>query len=358
MNKKKIKIIGAGISGLTAAINLKKAGYIVEVYEKNKDVGLRFNGDMQGLENWSEEKNILEELNEIGIKINFECTPFNKAILSNTKEKTEVRLEKPFFYLIKRGQVKNSLDNGLKKQAIKEGVKIIFNKTIEEKEADIVATGPMMKKIPYADTGIVFKTKSKDRAILIFNDKLGYKEYSYLLVHNKYGCMCSMVADDLKKVNDCFKNLKEYFTKNYSLDIQNPKKVGGIGSFCFPSHFKQKYGKQKVIYVGEAAGLQDFFLGFGMRYAFQSGFLAAKSIIENKNYKKMAKNKFNKKLKASIVSRYLFEKYSPLIYYSTPKFPRIYEKALPEMYKFNLIYWLTYPFAKRYFNKKYSKLKK
>jgi phytoene dehydrogenase-like protein len=29
---KKIKILGAGISGLTAAINLSKAGYKVEVF--------------------------------------------------------------------------------------------------------------------------------------------------------------------------------------------------------------------------------------------------------------------------------------------------------------------------------------
>ena len=51
---KEIKILGAGLSGLTAAINLAKEGYRVDVYEKNKDVGMRFHGDIQGLENWSE----------------------------------------------------------------------------------------------------------------------------------------------------------------------------------------------------------------------------------------------------------------------------------------------------------------
>lgn len=36
---KSVKILGAGISGLTAAINLAKAGYDVKVFEKNSDAG-------------------------------------------------------------------------------------------------------------------------------------------------------------------------------------------------------------------------------------------------------------------------------------------------------------------------------
>ncbi len=59
MESKKIKILGAGISGLTSAIVLSKAGYNVEVYERNDDVGKRFDGDFQGLMNWVFEEDIL-----------------------------------------------------------------------------------------------------------------------------------------------------------------------------------------------------------------------------------------------------------------------------------------------------------
>lgn len=44
-----IRIAGAGPSGLATAITLAKAGWPVEVYERNADVGGRFNGDLQGL---------------------------------------------------------------------------------------------------------------------------------------------------------------------------------------------------------------------------------------------------------------------------------------------------------------------
>ena len=69
-------ILGAGLSGLTTAINLAKEGFKVDVYEKNKDVGMRFHGDLQGLENWSEKRDVLEELKEMSIETNFDCDPF------------------------------------------------------------------------------------------------------------------------------------------------------------------------------------------------------------------------------------------------------------------------------------------
>jgi phytoene dehydrogenase-like protein len=44
---KKIKILGAGLSGLSAAINLAKAGYSVDIFDSNSDSGARFHGDLQ-----------------------------------------------------------------------------------------------------------------------------------------------------------------------------------------------------------------------------------------------------------------------------------------------------------------------
>ena len=65
---KRIKILGAGLSGLSAAINLAKAGYEVDVFETNKDVGQKYQDDLQGLENWSEKEDILEHLTKMNIE--------------------------------------------------------------------------------------------------------------------------------------------------------------------------------------------------------------------------------------------------------------------------------------------------
>ena len=49
----RIRIAGSGPAGMTAAINLARAGLPVTVFEKHPDSGQRFQGDLQGLENWS-----------------------------------------------------------------------------------------------------------------------------------------------------------------------------------------------------------------------------------------------------------------------------------------------------------------
>ncbi|MBI5875899.1 MAG: NAD(P)-binding protein [Deltaproteobacteria bacterium] len=70
MNKE-IEIVGAGPAGLVAAINLAKAGCKVTVYEEKSEVGHRFHGDFQGLENWSSEEDAAVLLERLGIKINY-----------------------------------------------------------------------------------------------------------------------------------------------------------------------------------------------------------------------------------------------------------------------------------------------
>ena len=101
----RVHIIGAGPASCVAAINLAKAGIAVVIHEQKSDVGSRFNGDYQGIENWSTNMDALEFLSSIGISINFLCDPYSIGTFYGPSMKEHIiKTSKPLFYLIKRAQ--------------------------------------------------------------------------------------------------------------------------------------------------------------------------------------------------------------------------------------------------------------
>ena len=64
---KPIHIMGAGLSGLAAAIVLAKAGREVHVHDIREDSGARFDGDFQALENWSMDTDFFDQLKDWGL---------------------------------------------------------------------------------------------------------------------------------------------------------------------------------------------------------------------------------------------------------------------------------------------------
>ena len=56
-----VHILGAGLSGLASATILARAGKDVHVHEIRSDSGARFDGDFQGIENWTSETDFFEE---------------------------------------------------------------------------------------------------------------------------------------------------------------------------------------------------------------------------------------------------------------------------------------------------------
>lgn len=109
--KETVKIAGAGISGLTSAIVLAKAGYKVKVFERNDDIGKRFNEDFQGLMNWGFNRDVLEFMKDIGLETNFWNKPIGEMeIFGPDNYKQLFQMRKPFSYLVRRGVQKESLD--------------------------------------------------------------------------------------------------------------------------------------------------------------------------------------------------------------------------------------------------------
>ena len=113
-----IKISGAGPAGLAAALAVVHAGGQALVYERRSDVGARFHGDFQGLENWTTEGDVLEELAAAGINPGFDHTPFHSVTCfgpGNEPERT-VRSQQPLFYLVRRGNQPGMLDHAVRRR--------------------------------------------------------------------------------------------------------------------------------------------------------------------------------------------------------------------------------------------------
>lgn len=299
-----VEIVGAGPGGLTAAIILAHAGCSVRVYELRSDVGKRFHGDFQGLENWSTREDVKDFLENIGIRFNFLCSPVSKVTLFDAAlRKYEIATSQPLFYLLQRGSFEGTLDFGLKTQAIDLGVEIIFNKRIAElPHGGIMATGP--KRADVTAKGIVFDTDHPDGVIAITDDQLSPKGYSYLISHNGKATLSTVLYRDFHKEKSSYEKTVETFQKLFSLKIENPKEFGGYGSFWIDS-IQEKEGVYKI---GEAGGFQDPLFGFGIRHSMTTGYLAAKAIIEGKSYDFLWKEQLLNYLKAGLVNRFFFER--------------------------------------------------
>lgn len=297
-----INILGAGLSGLSAAINLAKSGFDANVFDIRKDSGARFEGDLQGLENWSSSNNIIEDLDHMNIKTNFHCAPFTKILATDGNKIVEKNSAKPFFYLVKRGTMEDSIDQGLKRQAIDSGVKINYGRGFDGK-VDIDASGPKMDNLLGIDRGIVFDTDADDIAVIIVNKKAAANGYSYLLVTEGYGCIATAIAGNYGLVNKCLENTIDVVKRMFNPNIRNQKGVGGFANFIYPPRLEEN----DTLFVGESAGFQEAMLGFGMRYAITSGYFASRSIVEGISYSKLIKERFDNQFKASMVNRFMWE---------------------------------------------------
>lgn len=298
---KNIKIIGGGIAGLTAAINLKTAGVDVEVHERKSYCG-KHTRDFQFIENWTFKDDALEILRNMNIQTDFYVKPrHTQEAMSPSGKMYFGTSKKPITYLVKRGRSEGSIDRSIESQCLQLGIKLAFNSKLKTKEADIIATG--IKKPNFIATSVMFPCEHEYRSVLIFDDRLSKEFYSYFVVNDNVGeitCVNPVhYKDHIVRLEKTVKQCEKIF----AIKIKNI-----IGRFSAPLSFdplKQARINDQT-FVGEAAGFQDCFMGFGMLYAFKSGYLAAKSIIDDLDYHQLIDNELLKPIQVSCANRALW----------------------------------------------------
>jgi flavin-dependent dehydrogenase len=343
-----VEISGAGLAGLAAALTVARAGGRAVVHEHNPDVGMRFHGDFQGIENWTTRGDVLEELRSIGVEPDFEHSPCREMVIYGPHGREHAfRSSEPFFYLVCRGPQPGMLDANLKDQAIARGVEVRFQDPWHHlPEGGIVAQGP--RGSDAIAVGYVFETDMADGAFGAISDKLAPRGYSYLLVHKGHGTIASGIFEDYHSEKKYLEATVQFFREQTGVRMTNARHFGGTGNFLVPRTAR----KGNILWAGEAAGFQDALWGFGMRYAMLSGHLAARALMEGmpEKYDRLWKERFGGTLRAGIVNRYTFEKlgnfgYSKLLGLidrsgSVRDWLRIH---------YGLTFWkrLTYPIAQR-----------
>jgi len=298
-----VSIIGAGPSGLMAAITLRRHGIPARVFEMHGDVGQRLSGDFQGIENWSTEKDAVQLLGEMGVETDFFLNPFSTGtVFARGMEPARVNSARPIFYLVRRGAMPGALDAALKEQALSLGAEIVFNRRVSDLQGTaIVSTGPGAACMVAA--GLTFETPSGDRAVVVLDDALAPAGYAYLLISGGLGTLATVLYRDFRKANACLEQTIGFLREKTGIQIRSEKRFGAFGNF-FICDSLVRGGR---LYAGESAGFQDCLWGFGLRYALRSGYLAAKSIIEGSDYDALWKKELLPALETSLLNRFLFE---------------------------------------------------
>lgn len=297
-----VQVAGAGPAGLAAAITLARAGPRVVVHEAQREVGYRFRGDLQGLENWTMERDVLDELEEMGLTTAFA----QRACRAGTAfdawgQAYPVRSRAPLFYMVERGPGPGSLDTALLEQARALGVEVRFGSRLEKLTGPgILAVGP--KAADAIAVGYHFETDMDDGFWAICDEALAPQGYAYLLVMNGRGTVKSCMYSGFKQESAYVARTVDAFRRLAGLEMRNARSHGGVGNFRIP--VSALSGRHPL--AGEQAGFQDTLWGFGMRLALRSGVLAARSLLNGGNYEARWRKEIGPWLRASLVNRALY----------------------------------------------------
>lgn len=350
-----IHIAGAGPAGLAAAITLAREGRSVIVHEAKAGVGHRFQGDLQGLENWSSQQDVLSVMREQGITTKFDKFPGISGTAFDAWGKAyEIQSQEPLFYTVERGPGPGTLDTALLNQALELGVEVRFNSRLRQLEGNgILAAGPQAADA--MAVGFHFETDMENGFWVICDNNLAPKGYAYLLTMNGIGTVKSCMFCDFKRKNVYVQRTVEAFEKRVGLRMRNPRPHGGIGNFRIPK--SAIHGRHPI--VGEQAGFQDTLWGFGMRHAMTSGVLAAHSLLSGDDYNQQWRSAFGKQLLASVVNRVFYGYFPNVGYRWFLRYATAHGDVrdfLYRFYKLSPFKRLTLPWSNRHYKSQYKEL--
>ncbi len=278
---------------MTAALLLGRAGRPVEVFDPKKDVLPSSGPHSEGIRNYRP-RDALDELRSVG----FDLAPFStvrRTIRASPRARTE--LLGPAHYLFARGREPDTVDRTLHRLAVEAGVRFHFGESLEPGEADIVATGPPKDETQILGAGYTFSAAGsplrRDAAYALFDNEVAPAGYLAITPGIAYHSIYSVSWSEFD-----YGRLTDRVHK--AIEIPWVKEILGTGAFVGRIHGRAHVVRDPIaraeqggaLYVGEAGGFQDAVAGFGFRYAAMTGALAARSLLQGEDYRKLLREAF------------------------------------------------------------------
>lgn len=298
-----VRIAGAGASGLAAAVLLARRGATVELYDRRAGGGGRFHGGWQVIENGTSERDALDELRALGLPDGFTVIPATRALLlDGIGGAHEVASTRPFAYFVRRGAGNSTLDGVLLRRAMELGVRL-REREAAPANADVVATGP--RQADGVAREIVFITDLPDTVAVLFDPALTPTGYAYLFAvagHGTFGVAQVRQVRDLRRAGTAAWQRFRDVLGPFSAEVVH--EGGQFMNFSLPRFLRAGAG---AWHVGEAAGIQDFLFGLGIRLALRSAALAADGIVGSFDHA-VFETTVLRPMRTSIALRFIYER--------------------------------------------------
>lgn len=289
----KVAIIGAGLSGLACALELKRNGILPSIFEARSKVGDALCKNCISLRMLS--RPLIDYFHYFEKKYKLDLKPLypiNKMILHSPRK--TVNIAGKLGFSVKRGTDAFSIENQI---AAKTGLDILFDRYMEISELIndfdkiVVATGNNVipeKLGAWSDTfvamtryALVLGEFDTGTVKVWFNTKYSKNAFCYMVPTSPKEASIVLIMNNITKDEVDF-----YWNEFLEIErINNPIIEMKDGEHkCGKVH---PYNMGKVYFTGNAAGFTDDFVGFGAFNAIESGILAARAIVENLDYNKL-----------------------------------------------------------------------
>ncbi len=307
---KGLSIVGGGYAGLTTAISLAKRGFKAVVFERAPFIGSGEAENFKAIRNYDLPTDFIDFLKGEGISIDFgvlkpiyKITKFAPA----GKKMTVFSDDGPLFYSIRKSDDRDSLDFQLYENALNEGVEFKFSQNKSLISGDIISVNSVYRNA-WAYGNLYKGVNVDENEILFFMDnRYAPNGYLYAIPHGKHEIAIAATTFDLNCPLPVLFNNFLVNNKVVSELIDDAFLADHFGGFAY-ANFPKTAEIQGKKFVGSAAGFVDAARGFGVRYAVQSGVLAARSFATGESYDALWQSSFGKDLLEGLRRRFLLEK--------------------------------------------------